>query len=380
MVDAMIATEASEAAVFNDLFLVCRCTDAGTGEWVEQCGNNLRDQLAAAAQNFTEADVNPDLWEQNHNVHDLPSLIAYARKISAVYPNLEGRTVLYLSPISIGDEAAYTGALSAAIRGGLPPNFILMLLAAPEGTLANRLGRLEGVTPIEPDLDMPTAIQELLAADGEDTPETNFNRHHHAMAEAGGAGDFKKMHAEGDAALAIAENQDGWGASVITIHNTQGALYLNRPGHLRQALDAFGKARHAAKIALATDAPGALQAHIQTLIFEGTTHFHLAAYDRAAASYLEAADRSEDEAFVVQKLESLRMASDCQRRNGDHRAAWATGLRGIDVAETMAAGQVENSTLPYLGEALLGLADELNRDGKAVSTRVTALLGPDWRP
>ena len=383
MIDALVATEATEGQVFDDLFLTLRSPFVGAKTYPAACAEELRQQMEAAAEELTGIGVDPALWQRSPTVTTLADLANYALHIRATLPEVEDRIVLYLDPPAINDESDYGTQLGEFLRTELPEGIILMTVTYPGSEVHQTLQRYakHGITFIEPHLNMDAAVEELLASGDPSDPATIFNKHYAAMAKYGNAGNFAKLDEEARAAIEFVDRQPGFEHLAVNVLCAEGAFLLPHKRRLPEAIDRFVKAQRRAKLAMAAGEPSAAVLLIQALNYEAGAHYQRSDYELATDRYRRAAtEATQDEAHLYLRFESLRMAMESAHAWREYMKAYEYGLEALTVAEALPLEIVRQSTAGFMGRRLLKLAERraAPRDIGSLRRRLETLLGPGW--
>lgn len=379
LIDALVATEESPAAVFHDLFISIRAEAAGADDFPKNCANYLYLKIQENQEDLSEAGLPDTNWAGPPQVTSFQEFLRYLLDFSNHLPWLNGRTVLHLEPDSFTDEKRYGKQLRAVLSEGLPDDFILMLADVAGGKLDQSIGHRADLEVIRlvANLNTGEIVREMIDGGDQADPTVQFQQHYLDVSEQGAKGNFEKMRVAGRKALAIAEQEIGWEHMVVTVLAAQGSLLLSREAHRREALEFFQRARREAALAAATGNDSAAPILLQTLNFEAVGLYQLKEYPAAATTYREAADKCVDEDHLFNKFEALRMAAHCLHKAGDKRAAWDTGLEALEIAEQLPLEIIRNSTIGFLGEELedLGVALNSGRLLVEVQRRIEAIQG-----
>lgn len=300
--------------------------------------------------------------------------------LAAHHAGLFAVLALVLAPASVGDDAALAAWVHRFVRAPLPPS-VRLLLVDPDD--APRYAALAAAEPAlvcsEPvDLDMPAAIRELAAQGDPADPAVQVRQHVAALVEASGAGDRAGVARSAAAALAVAEAQ-AWPAQRTAVHMAVGSSDLGAED-APAALVRFRAARGIAEAAEAGGEPWAPGLVLTARTAEATALLSAGRDAEAGVLYQSTAPLATAQGDHTLALESWRMAALCFERTGRPDYAWAASLRAAQAAEAMDADARRASTLPYVGQAMLRLAEMpgYRTHAPAVRERMASLLGPDW--
>src|SRR5690606_40004925 len=107
---------------------------------------------------------------------------------------------------------------------------------------------------------------------------------------------------------------------------------------------------------------------------DGIRDFHVTGVQTCALPISQAAEQRDD---LFLSLDSWRMASFCMERNKDEKQAWDYAKQSLDISRRMDAQQRSQSTLPFLGQAMIRLSPSAEvRD--QVKLTFSELLNEDW--
>lgn len=307
---------------------------------------------------------------------------AFARACGSFCAHYEGaldRLAVVLAPERISDGEAWQLWLQRMMgaAAALPVRFIALDPHEAPALDALAKGEPVRVKTMTPDLDMPSAYEEVSAAAGRlDTPGGRFRHAFVRLGRALSEGDLPAADEHAREALAVAD-QEEWHALAAGVHLAMGGGLLGA----RRAPEAVARYRKAEGAAVEADKRGdpsgkklRVQARFATaggLMAEG-------AFDQAGVIYETTAPLAQDLDDKLLLIECRRMASFAYEQAGLHDRAWTEGVAALAVGGAMGAEERAGSTLPYAGEGLLRLARHGVRgaDAGAVKAKMAALLGP----
>lgn len=339
-----------------------------------------------------------------------------------------------LEPSQVSEAAAYQVWLQQVIAR-LPETVRLWILDDVDHP------RWPGLASLEPvrvharpaDLDLPGARAEISAAlpDG-GMPSGRFRNGYLELVAAVAAGDLAQAQQQAAALREVAEAA-GWFYLVVPVQFTLAAALLAQEDHQgalrayemaeaaalrgashgqggasdgldpasRAADESLGAGEPPADAAPASSAGAENEASVSTRAVASAMRAASAKLRMparlsqgsvlvAAGSYPRAATFYEDTAALAMELEQplvvmdcLRLASFCHQQAGDSSRAWKQGIRALEAARVLPDSELASSTLPYLGDHLLRMGEQLiaYRDhADPIQRELDQRLGPGWRP
>ena len=383
MITAMALTEGTEGAVFDDLFFPLLNHRGGETDYPAACAEEIREQLAASSDAMLEAGLDESLWVVSPHVGNFTDVARYAAEIARQLP-LADRAVLFFHPQQIGDHHVFTRQFQELLDAGIPEGAVITVCAGEDHPLFTKLTNYkEAVTVLQPDLRMDEAASDVLATGDADNPNVQFNQLYAEMTKAGGRGDLTKMNDYAERALTCADEQPDYEHVGVTVLMAKASILMAHKSERDAAIQAYQRASARARAALATQGDQLRPLLVQAILGEANGYYYKSDYTTAAGKYEEAAEEAQGPNHAYLRYECLRMTVDCYTKTGHHEAAYRNGTEALEIAETLPDGMAAQSTLPYLGEQLLDLADHLNRTKEKLSIeqKLRTLLGKeDWRP
>lgn len=164
---------------------------------------------------------------------------------------------------------------------------------------------------------------------------------------------------------------------VTTVLMIRAAGFLNA-GEFKTAVVDYRQAQISAREGIAKATPGCDQLLLQSIICEGTALFSDGQYQLASKTYEAAAELAEQQQNTLMTLEGWRMASFCLERDRQTTPAWERGIKALEAGRKMKPEEMQASTLPFVGDALLRIAPDANQE-KQVKQTFDDLLGSDWQ-
>ncbi len=227
----------------------------------------------------------------------------------------------------------------------------------------------------QPPLNMQAAMKEIAQEADDGSDGAKLRLHLLDMNKAIGEGDKNLLDQSAKLALPLAEKNQ-WFDVWTTLLMTRAAGWLNFR-HFEAAMKDYRQAQVVAGQGLEKNVPGCDKLLLQSLLCEGTTYFLADYLPQAAAAYQKAALKAEELQDSWICLEAWRMASFCMERLDDRQQAWQLGNKAFAIGKKMEPEQRAQSTLPFVGQALLRISP--NQQVKAeVQNVFTQWLGDDW--
>jgi tetratricopeptide (TPR) repeat protein len=224
-------------------------------------------------------------------------------------------------------------------------------------------------------VNMAAAIQAILNEVDDGSANAKFRQHTVDLQQAVGKRDKPAIESLSSAAIALAEQYhwlDMWVVTLLTRAAGYLSLQLYEPALLdyraAQIISAQGEQENV---------PGCNKLQLQAIICEGTCLFSAERFQEAANAYAKGAQLAEQQADLMLTLESWRMASFSMERLKQKNPAWDFAIKAVEAGRKMEKEQRAQSTLPFLGQALLRLSPNSEID-KQIKRNFAELLGEDW--
>jgi hypothetical protein len=232
-------------------------------------------------------------------------------------------------------------------------------------------------------LDLPGAMNETAAANDDGGPGATFRKHFTALATSAGKADLSAAGRNADAALAVAgaeaeAGKPGWLPLKAVVHMALATGYLNAK-RTDEAVKAYGEAEKEALAAKEKQEPGAGKMAIQARLSKGSALVGAGRFQEAGKVYEDTAPMAQAEGDALFELESLRMAAYCREASKDWEGAWNLGGKALKTAEKMKPEEKDNSTLPYVGQALTRVNNKVRKtDGATLKKYLDKAIGEGW--
>lgn len=386
MFEAFLEVEAHEDSDNDDLFIQLDAPFLGDGH-----GHALATKLGAFYDLLRDDLIEDGLvdasWKPpkpaDDDPHGCQTLAATIASFRAHHQPLFRHVVLVLSPTRVASAAGWAAWITEMLAHVDAPQTRLIAVDDAQHPLLAGVAEESArwVRTVRAELDMPGAVEEISEQAGRlDQPDGAYR---HAFVELGhavGRSDMAAAQAHGDRALAIALEQ-GWTHLVVAVHFALGAGWLSQRDPTR-AIETYEAAERACIEGDKTDPHGVLPGlRIKVRMAKGAALVTAGSYEAAATVYEDTAVLAHDAGDVLMTLESHRMAGYAHERAGAFEASWNANTRALAVSEQVNEEDRQRSTLPFIGEAMLRLAqhDVIEADGSTVDTRMRTLAGAGWR-
>ena len=289
--------------------------------------------------------------------------------------------VVIITPAAIKNAQEYTQWWSHCcdinLRYRWPDNLKLVFFDThPQSPLA-RLAhdKPQHLHSLNAPVDMNAAIQAVLQEADDGSPNALFRNITVNLQRAIGKQDKPTMEKLAAAAIALAEEHRWLDMWVVTLL-TRAAGYLGLQAYDAALID-YRAAQHIATQGEQENIPGCDKLRLQSMICEGTCLFSAGRFEEAANAYAKGAQLGEAQQDPLMTLEGWRMASFCMERAGYKKAAWDYGMKALEAGSNMDEQQRAQSTLPFLGQALLRISPNGDID-QHINQRFNELLGEGW--
>lgn len=385
MVETFFDAEATEAGVTDDLFVRLDVPfDGGRGhgqrlvramtEFYRMLGDDLAEHGVDTSWTPDEAPVD--------DPEGAADLAAAGLSFWQHHQPLFRRLAFVLQPARVAKTEAWANWLERAVPYFVTEHVRMVVVgSADPSPMADAAERLpDAIHVVEADLRMGEAMEDVSeAAGGLDTPQGQFRHLYVQLGNALAARDMPRAEALATDALAIARDER-WFHLGAAVHFAVASGWLAEQDFPR-SLDRYEKAEYAAIDMIEADEEGGLTLRVKVRFGVAGVLLAAGSYDRAGAYYAETAPMAEADEDALMTMESWRMAAYAYECASDWEAAWDAGWKALDVGETMDETERTQSTLPFVGEALMRITDTYRYAPHAgrVKYRMQELLGPEWR-
>ncbi len=416
MVDAFYQVNADESSDTPDIFLRFEAPFEGINSYSKSISEELAEIVEADRDLLAEDDIFLD-WAPNYKADPKNSAVGFLREFFHFAHSLEleeGKVIAYLSPSNINNPSAWKKWWQDALSLDLPDKIALMVCETKERELLANLSSSfpKKMMVFSPELDMDNAIRELMNEYGDQEDNcTHFRKAFFELTQAVAKGNVNGIQQKAKNALGLAR-QIGFPYLEIAVLCTVGNGFMMN-GKEKSGILAFDEALKIADASkdkplvpelpnLVIDLPGGNlfeQLAVQTLFFKAAGFLALKkpSYEQALGSYQQADKRLVQ--MLLQKkpsdkqidwtnggiihfhqLEALRMIGFCSEKLGRQQTALKVYSKAITTAEKMPLEMRQNTTLPFIAQALLNIyyQQSMKKEYWALQKKMNDLLGENW--
>lgn len=381
MIDLFLEMQNEEISDIPDLFI--RFEEPF--ENPTQYGFVLRESLCAQYEEIREGISQEGILENwtcpPPQPGDIPTLINCCKSFREYYDALMEFMVVVLTPSKVMDVSEWEQWLMNLVSADLPPTLKVMVVDSLDSPALERLAETAGdrLKSVAPALNMPGAMEELVRDVPGHSPGHTFRRLFVALTNAAGAGDLKKSQKVADSALAIA-TKEKWPQMQIVIHMALAGTFIGA-GKFEDALANYQQAEQVAVSAEKEGDPAAATLIVKAKMAQASALIGQSRYADAAAIYESAAALAENQQDHFMSLENWRMSAYCRETADQLDDSWKSGQMAIQATEKMDEETRMNSTVAYVGQGLLRVAEKRNdnKGAQTVEQRMVELIGPDWQ-
>lgn len=293
------------------------------------------------------------------------------------------RLLLFLNPAQVSDFETYARWLSELGFLLSDAELRVCITCDVERSWGHALAKAHPlrVKLVRAELDVPAALEEIsAAADDADEPSGRYRKSFLQAQNAIGAEDPERLRTACELAASLAR-QEAWAHLEFAAQQLLGAGLLGF-GDLSAAFAAFENAERATHHDIRFGATWMSPLLLQARLCKGSVALTGSAWQLAARIFA-------DEALPVARalsdqkseLECLRLAAYCEERLGNPQREREHLHAALALAETMPATERRQTTLPFVGEALLRASRGLTQwsERSQYDKKLTQLLGKDWQ-
>ena len=379
MVDGFLKMQATDASELPDLFVRFNEPqgEAPHGLVLRQ---SLIDQYDADREAFQEAGFASE-WEcpaVKAGASDVAAFVAAVKSFRDDCGDKVRHIAVALLPASVVSADEWRGWLQALLKVELPPNIRWLVVDVAESPVLNELAKSEPQRLLtqEPKLDLPGSYNELLNDLPMNGPGAVFRKHFMNLLTAASTKNFAAAQAAAAAAQQLASTHNWPQMQIVTGMALAAAAFA--VGNVNATLAAYRQAHQVA--ASSPDDPVAPKLGIQSRFAEASVLIGQEEYEPAAKVYHDIVPLAEKYEDQFSLLESWRMAAYCHEQVKQDDQAWTCGLKALDVGDAMKPDARETSTLPYVGQGLLRLAQRrpYSEHKETIRERLEKQLGNNW--
>ena len=231
------------------------------------------------------------------------------------------------------------------------------------------------VVSIDPKLDMSAAYEQIVSEVPGSSPGHDFRQYFVALTNAAGSGELAKAESVAAKAIAVATKEQ-WFYLISAAQMALGAAYF-AAGKLDATIQCY---RAANKAVAGKDDVASKKLDVPTRMAEGSALIAAEKYGEAAEVFQNAAVVAGGYKEVTSEMECWRMAGWCHETNGQPAQGWDCGEKALVVGESLPQAECDMSTVPYVGQMLIRLADAGTQKKRKseIEDRMVKLLGQNW--
>lgn len=271
--------------------------------------------------------------------------------------------------------------LTGILDTGTPENLRLLLIELIGEVKLDEVAAAypELVKTASLELDMPGAMR-LLASAGDPADQgVKFRKGFLELSQAAATKNLSEIQRLEVNPLVIAREQ-GWVPMEVAVHNLVASAYIGL-NQLPNALRRYEQAYGVAKKAHVAGEQVALTLAVQCLFNKGSVFIVQKAFPEAAKAFALAATHAQEANDHFQVMEAKRMHGYCLEKCSEWAEAFRVEKEALAAAELLEDTIRLNSTLPYLGKALLDLAHKMGNKAEylQLEDKLNALAGTGWQ-
>jgi len=377
---AFVKVENANEAQTADLFVRFRAFFETAEDYTKDLTAELSEEWEAYQKYFSPKGQ-PAAWSPSTSPKTSPkSFFDNFDSFSRQFPIFNGLAVAFLSPDEYESPAAWRQWILAALAEGIPDRVRIMLIDLKAMPVLEELTAKfpQQVRSIEPKLDMPAAIRQLAATGDPKHPGVQFRKLLVELNQQAAKGNLEEMRRLGESAISIAVREN-WMYLQVATYISMANGYIGK-SQTEEALSAYEKARQTAHAAWQAGDPLGPKLLSQTLLCKGSLVLGKKDYESAAKIYRDAVEPAVAAEDVIGQLEAWRMAGFCLEQHGDIQPALECNQNALAAGAQLDENLRSHSTLPYVGQALLRMAEKSGdyQGGQLVRQKMTTLCGPNW--
>lgn len=383
MVELLIELQNEEVGDIPDLFIRFEVPFTDIQSYPLELLKSLNDQYKESLKEIAEEGLPTD-WQCPSPQPEESGVQAFARACMSFREYYKGKMLalaLFLAPSQISSMEHWRDFLLALVRFGLPPTIRITVIDHLDRQIFNELCEAEPklTKTITPELDMPGALEEIAETAEGVGPGNDFRKLFVRLSNTAAKGNVKAVNKLATAALRIAKKQK-WFDLQTAVQMVLGAMHIGK-GAAVEALAAYREAGKLAVQAEQSGHPAGGKLVVQTRFAEAGALLGDGKYAEAAPLYegITPLAKAQNDPFL--ELEAWRMAAYCYEISEQLKDSWRCGNQALDTGERLDEELRPNSTLPFVGQQLLGILARQNANRKyeqEIRRRMVALVGEDW--
>ena len=382
MIDAFLEVENESSGTVPDLFLVFENSFDSYQQYSARLIESLQEQYQACKDELVkdgdEEWISPIIESGiSKDKHFIDQCLSIKKHVGSVMEHL----VVVLLPESISDPQMFQQWLNMILQYQPASELRFLILDSVSNPIFEEFAQSQPkkIKTIKPELDMPAAFAEIVQSVPGQDPDKKFRCHLVALMNAADKGDLESAKKSQMHALTIAK-QHNWFQMQVVVHMTLGAVFLGAH-KFEQALSCYRKAGIASDQAIEQGDPVGKKLLMQSRLAGGSTFIIDGQFENAAKVYEYTVPLTQELEDQLMTLECWRMSAYCYEQTKQYEQAWECGLKALTTAEEMNEDDRMASTLPYVSQGLLRVADSRkdNTGAKQVNEKTAVLLGSNWQ-
>lgn len=327
---------------------------------------------------FSLPDLNLDRYPPDANSW-LAALAGFAKLV----PDLEGAVVAYLNPEKNDSPGEWVNWLMDLLDLSVPPKVKMMVADLKDSPLFLPVQQHypQAIRFLDADLDMNQLLREVATHSGANPsgdPGILFRQTFVQLIQSSQPNQIEDARHYANEAISIAKTQK-WPHLEAAVHLALGSALINNK-LLDDALGTYDGAFIASLEARLEDKALGARLGIQAMMGKGAVFLQQMEYPDAAKAYEEAGRLGDSIADHLLSLEAWRMAGFSNEMEKDYDAAWDAHQKAFAAGGMIKKEDQPNSTLPFVGAALLRLAGKTGNAKEELHIReqMERMAGPDW--
>ncbi len=381
MVEAFLETSYQEENPCPDFFLPFYSEFVQPEEYTNQLVQELHQLVKADQEELAKEGITIS-WETNQADEEQERKAGYFLKLleqlAAQVPGAE-LVVPVLFPVSASRKL--NKWVTELLENPMPVNLRILIIEYQHEELLTKVAEKfpDQVITSVLNLDMPEAMRQLASVGNPADPGVKFRKAFLELSQAAANKNLSEVQRLETVPLLLAREQ-GWVTMEVAVHSLVATAYIGL-NQFPKALQRYELGYTLAKKAHAAGDPVGLILAVQSLFNKGSVLIGQKEFPTAAKTYALAADLASQLGDHFQKMEAKRMQGYCLEKCSLWEEAFKAEKEALAAAELLEENIRLNSTLPYLGKALLDLAYQMGYKTQylALEEKLNALAGPNWQ-
>jgi len=382
MIDLFFQNETSTNKVTFDLFFAFDCPFLNIEEYNIALVDELKNQLSAYQEAFSDEPM-PTTWQPapppEYDIDEVYFIENFNTFLESL-TDLEDNLVLYLSPQKVTSFSKWDLWLNNVLEKSHNPRLKFMLIEPLEDIWFPMLYQKfpDATLPILAELDMPGAMQEVAAGVNPSLPGAQFQKFFLKLANFIGKGKIEKAALVGQDALQLAR-KEGWQDLRVAVLMQLGNGWFQQ-GDISRSIAHYERADIIADSLHKKGDKSGTKLLIQVRFGKGSVYISTSDYNQAIQCYQGIVPLATAIKDHFSLMETYRMSAYCYECTKDYEQAWECNQLALTTSQSLEEKLRQNSTLPYVGQALLRLNVRLgDKDTEnTIRQQMIALAGNNW--